>query len=130
VVASAAGLVVRSENGVVVLDLDGDGIEQTGWNLVYLHIATNERVPLGSWLNSGDRIGHPSCEGGISSGTHLHFVRKYNGEWVPAEGPLSFVLDGWKAKAGNSIYQGWLVRGEQIVRANVYGTSSSHVSRD
>ena len=129
VVASAAGLVVRSENGVVVLDLDGDGTEQTGWNLVYLHIASNDRIRLGSWLNAGDRIGHPSCEGGISSGTHLHFARKYNGEWVPAEGPLSFDLDGWKAKAGNDIYQGWLIRGDQIVRANIYGTSSSHVSR-
>lgn len=129
VIASSSGLVVRSENGVVVLDLDGDGIEQTGWNLVYLHIATNGRVRLGSWLNAGDRIGHPSCEGGISSGTHLHFARKYNGEWVPAEGPLPFVLDGWKAVAGNDIYQGWLVKGDQIVRANSYGTSSSHVSR-
>ncbi|MGB4595762.1 MAG: hypothetical protein WBI14_07625 [Anaerolineaceae bacterium] len=129
VVASAPGLVVRSENGVVVLDLDGDGNEQTGWNLVYLHIATNGRIRLGSWLNAGDRVGHPSCEGGISSGTHLHFARKYNGEWVPAEGPLSFVLNGWKAKAGSNVYQGWLIRGDQIVRANLYGTTSSHVSR-
>lgn len=129
VVASAPGLVVRSENGVVVLDLDGDGNEQTGWNLIYLHIAANERIRLGSWLNTGDRIGHPSCEGGISSGTHLHMARKYNGEWVPAEGPLSFDLDGWKAKAGINIYQGWLIQGDQIVRANLYGTTSSHVSR-
>lgn len=129
VVASAAGLVVRSENGVVVLDLDGDGIEQTGWNLVYLHIGTTGRARLGSWLNAGDRIGHPSCEGGQSTGTHLHFVRKYNGEWVPAEGPLSFDLEGWKAKAGNNIYQGWLIRGEEIIRANLYGTTASHVSR-
>src|SRR5660398_102780 len=74
--------------------------EQTGWNLIYLHIAANERIRLGSWLNTGDRIGHPSREGGISSGTHLHMARKYNGEWVPAEGPLSFDLGGWKAKAG------------------------------
>jgi LasA protease len=128
-VASAPGLVVRSENGVVVLDLDGDGSELTGWNLIYLHIATNDRIRLGSWLNTGDRIGHPSCEGGISSGTHLHMARKYNGEWVPAEGPLPFVLDGWKAKAGIDIYQGWLIRGDQIVRANLYGTLSSHVGR-
>ncbi len=129
VVASAAGLVVRSENGVVVLDLDGDGIEQTGWNLVYLHISTTGRARLGSWLNAGDRVGHPSCEGGRSTGTHLHFARKYNGEWVPAEGPLSFDLEGWKAKAGINIYQGWLIRGEEIIRANLCGTATSHVSR-
>ncbi len=31
-VAVADGLVVRSDLGAVVLDLDGDGLEQTGWN--------------------------------------------------------------------------------------------------
>jgi hypothetical protein len=41
VVASVPGLVVRSDNGVVVIDMDGDGYEQTGWTLLYLHIATN-----------------------------------------------------------------------------------------
>jgi len=114
---------------VVVLDLDGDGIEQTGWNLVYLHISTTGRARLGSWLNAGDRVGHPSCEGGRSTGTHLHFARKYNGEWVPAEGPLSFDLEGWKAKAGINIYQGWLIRDEEIIRSNLCGTATSHVSR-
>jgi LasA protease len=38
VTAVADGLVVRSENGVVVLDLDGDGFEQTGWSVLYLNI--------------------------------------------------------------------------------------------
>ena len=30
------------------LDLDGDGNEETGWVIVYLHIATEGRVPVGT----------------------------------------------------------------------------------
>ena len=46
-VAMAGGVVVRSETGVVILDLDGDGDERTGWNLLYLHVATEGRVSAG-----------------------------------------------------------------------------------
>ena len=129
VTAAAAGLVVRSEEGVVVVDLDGDGYEQTGWNIIYLHIATTNRVPVGTWLEAGDRIGHPSCEGGKSTGTHLHIARKYNGEWVPAEGPLAFVMSGWKTKSGSEFLQGWLVKGEEVRQASIYGIVASHISR-
>lgn len=130
VTAAGPGLVVRSENGTVVVDMDGDGFEQTGWNIIYLHIASNQRVPVGTWVETGDHIGHPSCEGGISTGTHLHIVRKYNGEWVPADGPLGFVMSGWRAKAGSASLSGWLVRGDQVVKASVVGASSSHISLD
>ncbi len=61
VVAPASGLVVRSDKGVIVLDLDGDGNEATGWNLLFLHIATEKKVELGEWLEAGERIGKPSC---------------------------------------------------------------------
>ncbi len=65
VVAAAAGLVVRTGVGLVVLDLDGDGYEQTGWVLVYLHVAAKDRIPLGSWVAANDPLGHASCEGWI-----------------------------------------------------------------
>lgn len=129
VTAAAAGLVVRSEEGVVVVDMDGDGYEQTGWNVIYLHIATADRAPVGTWLEAGDRVGHPSCEGGKSTGTHLHIARKYNGEWVPAEGPLAFVMSGWKTKSGSEFLQGWLVKGEEVRQASIYGIVASHISR-
>ena len=109
-VAAAAGLVVRTGPGLVVLDLDGDGHEQTGWVLVYLHLATKNRIPLGSWVAAGDPLGHPSCEGGVSTGTHLHIARKFNGEWVPADGPLPFNLGGWIAHNGIMAYKGTLTR--------------------
>jgi len=129
ITSAGSGLVVRSEDGAVVVDMDGDGFEQTGWNIIYLHVATTSRVPVGSWLEAGDKIGHPSCEGGKSTGTHLHITRKYNGEWVPAEGPLAFVMSGWKAKASSNYLDGWLVRGEEVKTASIYGSPVSHISR-
>ena len=130
VVAAAPGLVVRSSNGVVMIDLDGDGYEQTGWNLMYLHIGTKDRVKVGTWVETNDRLGHASCEGGISTGTHLHFARKYNGEWVPADGPIPLVLDGWRAKPGRKPYEGELVRGDQVITADPVGQPWSIIFRD
>ena len=130
VLASAPGLVVRSENGVVMIDLDGDGYEQTGWNLLYLHIATEDRVPAGTYVEVDDRIGHASCEGGVSTGTHLHFARKFNGEWVTADGPVPFVLSGWRVIAGEEPYKGQLVNGEQVVTADLLGQSWSNIIRE
>ena len=101
VVAVAPGQIVRSESSYVVLDLDGDGFEQTGWVVIYQHIATKDRIPAGTWVNAGARIGHPSCEGGEATGTNLHIARKYNGEWVAAGGPLPFDLSGWMAHEGD-----------------------------
>jgi LasA protease len=129
VVASAPGLVVRSANGVVVVDLDGDGYEQTGWNLLYLHIATTGRVPAGTWVETNDRIGHASCEGGVSTGTHLHFARKYNGEWVTADGPIPFILSGWRVVAGDKAYEGKMVRGDEVVIADPVGQKWSNIVR-
>ncbi len=129
VAASAAGLVVRSERGIVTIDLDGDGYEQTGWVLVYLHIATDRRIDAGSFVDFGDLLGHPSCEGGYSTGTHLHMARKFNGEWMFADGPIPFVLSGWQAHAGNAPYKGTLTRGDDIVQASQYGSAASQIKR-
>lgn len=129
VTASAAGLVVRSERGIVVLDLDGDGFEQTGWVLIYLHIAEKGRVPQGTWVEPGDLLGHPSCEGGRATGTHVHIARKYNGEWMAADGPIPFVLSGWQVHAGNTQYKGTLTRGDETVTASQYGSYESRIRR-
>ncbi len=116
-VAAAAGLVVRTGPGLIVIDLDGDGYEQTGWVLVYLHIAEKGRVLVGEWLATGDPVGNPSCEGGFATGTHLHIARKYNGEWVPADGPIPFNLGGWIAHAGLMPYKGTLTRDDVTLTA-------------
>ncbi len=110
VVAAAPGLIVRSDEGAVVQDLDGDGHEQTGWDIFYMHVASNDRVPFGKYLQTGDRIGHPSCEGGVSTGTHLHIARKFNGEWIAADGELPFALGGWVSAGMGREYDGTLSR--------------------
>lgn len=130
ILASAPGLVVRSGNGLVVVDLDGDGLEQTGWNLLYLHVANKDRVTKGQWVDMNDPIGHASCEGGISTGTHLHFARKYNGEWIAADGPIPFVLSGWTALAGDRPYEGQLVKDNRIITADLYGQLRAVIYRE
>lgn len=115
--APADGVIVRSAEATVVLDLDGDGYEQTGWVLFFFHVATDGRVAAGSIVNQGDRLGHPSCEGGRATGTHIHVARKYNGEWMPAVGPLGFVMDGWVVTLGEEPYEGSLTKGSKVVPA-------------
>lgn len=109
--AAAPGLIIYSQDGEVMVDLDGDGHEQTGWVLFYLHVGSQGRVPVGSRVQVGDPIGHPSCEGGFSESTHLHFARRYNGEWIAADGPIPMVLDGWQAHSAGRDYEGTLTRG-------------------
>jgi murein DD-endopeptidase MepM/ murein hydrolase activator NlpD len=128
VVAVADGLVVRSEHGAVVLDLDGDGFESTGWAILYMHLESRGRVAEGTYLQRGDKIGHPSCEGGPADGTHIHIARKFNGEWIAADGPLPFVMSGWIAQGGFRPYVGSLIRGEKVVVANPLTPAESFIS--
>ena len=84
----------------------------------------------GDEVNTGDRLGHPSCEGGISTGTHVHMARKYNGEWMTADGPTPFVLSGWAVHNGAAIYKGSLTKpGEILVTASSYSAPGSQLSR-
>jgi len=131
VTAAMPGLITRSDRGVVVIDYDGDNHEQTGWNLMYLHVATTDRVPEDTWVETDDRIGHASCEGGISTGTHLHIARKYNGEWLLADGnsPFPFILSGYIVYNGANPYEGTLVKGDITITADPYGSGFSTIMR-
>lgn len=117
VVAAADGLIVRAENGEVLQDLDGDGHEQTGWAVLYMHVETRGRVAAGTFVHAGEHIGHPSCEGGVSTGTHLHLARRYNGEWIPADQKLPFVLDGWASRGTGTEYDGLLESNDRQIEA-------------
>ena len=128
-VAAASGLVVRTGPGLVVLDLDGDGHEQTGWVLVYLHLSSEKRVKEGEWVAVGDKLGHPSCEGGFSTGTHMHIARKFNGEWVPADGPIPFNLSGWVAHAGYTAYKGTMTRDGETLTACTCSNYKTFIER-
>jgi LasA protease len=120
-------LIARPNQAVALLDLDGDGDERTGWVVYHLHLAGDSIPPNGTLLKAGDPIGLPSCEGGRSTGTHVHIARKYNGEWIRAGGPLAFNLEGWIAGSDGIDYQGTLSRFGRIIRACVCSDLNSHV---
>jgi len=128
--AVADGLIVRDGPGMLMLDLDGDGDERTGWVVFYLHVAERDRVSVGTFVNAGDPLGHPSCEGGRSTGTHIHIARKYNGEWMVADGTIPFVLSGWRPVRGDAPYKGWLVKDEVRILANTNPDNRSTIPLD
>jgi murein DD-endopeptidase MepM/ murein hydrolase activator NlpD len=117
VTAVADGLVVRASNGALIQDLDNDGYEQTGWTVLYMHIAAEGRTEPGEYVFAGEHIGHPSCEGGVSNATHVHLARKFNGEWIAADGPMPYNLDGWISSGTGREYDGFLSRGNQTIEA-------------
>ncbi|HQA70043.1 MAG TPA: M23 family metallopeptidase, partial [Aggregatilineales bacterium] len=126
--AVADGVIARSEYGLVILDLDGDGFEGTGWTIFYLHLSSEDRpVQEGQRVKKGDPIGHPSCEGGVSYATHLHIARRYNGEWIAAdcsecmlEAPAPQLnMDGWLTYTFGKEYDGSMIKGEEYREACV-----------
>jgi murein DD-endopeptidase MepM/ murein hydrolase activator NlpD len=127
--AMASGVIVQAENGRVLEDLDGDGIEQTGWDIMYMHIETRDRVAVGTRVETGDKIGHPSCEGGVSTGTHTHVARKFNGEWILADGPLPFVMSGYTAHNGDVPYEGTMTNGDHVVTADPLASPKADISK-
>jgi murein DD-endopeptidase MepM/ murein hydrolase activator NlpD len=119
VTAAAPGVIARSGDGYIILDLDGDGDEHTGWTLVYLHMDDFEMVKPGTIVKTGDKLAHPSCQGGFSNGTHLHFSRRYNGEWIPVQceecapgvSVPPFEIGEWTVYSyPNQEYQGYMTR--------------------
>lgn len=125
--AVAPGTIVRTGTGIAVLDLDADQDERTGWVVFYLHLETTTIPGVGTYLNAGDPIGRPSCEGGVSTGTHVHIARKYNGEWILADSPVAFNLEGWVARNGATPYQGLLSRPGRTISACVCSDQASQV---
>lgn len=118
----ADGVIARSADGVVVLDLDGDGDERTGWTILYLHLNSATAVGTGQRVSTGDVIGYPACEGGFSTATHLHIGRRFNGEWIPSDcaactggSRFSFSMSGWVSEGlPGQEYQGSLRKGSDV----------------
>ena len=127
-VAMAPGLIVRTEPAIAVLDLDMDGNERTGWVIYYLHLGLNDMVAQGRVVKTGDAIGHPSCEGGSATGTHVHVARKYNGEWMEADSAVPFNIEGWIAKNGARPYLGTLTRKGNVITASESASGRSAIT--
>ena len=65
----------------------------------------------------------------MATGTHVHIARKYNGEWIAADGPMPFVLSGWRARAGEEAYKGELTRDGETVTACTCGSLETNIKR-
>jgi phage tail protein X len=115
--APADGVVTTSDYAMLMLDLDSDGDQRTGWVIFFYHVGLDGKAPLGLAVKQGDPLGHPSCEGGRATGTHVHLARRYNGEWIPAGGPIPFEMGGWTAAYGDAPYQGTMTKGSKVVPA-------------
>lgn len=132
VTAAAAGVVARSGDGQLLLDLDGDGFEQTGWVILYLHIAAQDRPPSGTYLARGDHVGHPSCEGGFAQDAHVHIARKYNGVWLAASGEGSvapFAMGDYTVHSTGQVYNGTLSFGKFFKAACACRDASNAVTK-
>jgi LasA protease len=129
-VAMADGVISRVEPAIAVLDMDGDGDERTGWVIFYLHLASSDMIKAGTVVKAGDRMGRPSCEGGHATGTHVHIARKYNGEWISADGPIPFDVEGWVASDGKQEYQGTLTKYSRTVEACECSDAASQIQSE
>jgi len=90
----------------LVIDHDGDGNVNTGWQTVYGHTA-NRLKQTGQMVGQGEYLGNPSCLGGNATGVHLHFAVKYRNVYQPAAG---LALSGWTAHNGQVSYHGTLTK--------------------
>jgi murein DD-endopeptidase MepM/ murein hydrolase activator NlpD len=86
-------------------------------------------VQLGQELKAGERIGHPSCAGGPSTGSHLHLARRYNGEWIPADQDIPFNISGWISRGDGLEYDGTLTKGAIEIEASGYPTDENKISQ-
>jgi len=129
VLASASGTVTRAGDGVLQLALTDESGQPTGWEILYMHVAEQDRAAVGSSVKTDDRIGHPSCEGGDATGTHVHMARMYLGEWIGAGAPFPLVLSGWTAVPGEKAYQSSLIKGDKVVDSRIDGMYNAQIVR-
>ncbi len=114
--AAAPGRVIRSEHGRVLVSLTNNNFPGAGWVLLYMHMATTGRAQAGTQVNTGDRIGHPSCEGGDANASHLHLARLYNGQWIDPV-TIPYVLSDWQITELDQAYDGQMTRGAEVHNA-------------
>ena len=116
--AVARGTIARLDEGIVILDLDEDSDEGTGWTILYLHVDHNDMLKEGQLVEAGNILGYASCLGGVTNATHLHIARRFNGEWLPADcnrcpagvAVPPFVMSDWKVIGlASQLYQGFMV---------------------
>jgi LasA protease len=129
VTAMASGVITRLEPGFMLLDLDEDDNEHTGWVILYLHLTWHPKFRVGQRVAQDTLLGHPSCEGGRATGTHLHIARRYNGEWILAGGPLPFTLGGWQVGDLPEFYKGTMTNNTETITSCTCAIANTNIKR-
>lgn len=129
ILAAAPGVVTRAANNQVIISAIDSSGKPTGWEVFYMHIASEEMIPQGTRVQLDDPIGHPSCQGGSATGTHVHIARKYKGEWIGAGETFPYLLSGWLAVPGEQLFRSTLVKDSQVVTADPNAGYSSRITR-
>ncbi|NPV55359.1 MAG: peptidoglycan DD-metalloendopeptidase family protein [Anaerolineae bacterium] len=101
VTAAAAGTVKSKTNCYVEINHGG------GWSTSYYHLE-NVQVSTGASVNINDNLAviantlpEATCNGGSSTGPHVHFTLRYNGAYYPLD---SSDLSRWVIHSGRSNY--------------------------
>jgi hypothetical protein len=121
VFSASDGVISRFDTGIITVDLDGDGNSSTGWTVNYVHLAPAKNFVVGEPVKRGGLLGYPSCLGGESTGRNVHIARRYNGEWIPADGVVPMDLGGWEPQSGEKEYKGTLAKGTITLKSSGAG---------
>lgn len=118
VVAAAPGKVIYSSKDPYKIKID----HHNGWVSEYFHLDSIQ-VKSGE-VKRDQKLGYPSCKGGIADGAHVHFTLYYNGVRQPING---VVFEGWKVEAKTTAYEGCLrhVVTKQTVCRQLYPVSET-----
>lgn len=80
---------------------------EEGWETAYYHLE-NVVVSTGQAVSANQRIGRladtfaeATCNGGWSSGPHVHFALLRNGQYMPIQ---DFLLSAWRVNPGRNSY--------------------------
>lgn len=124
-VTSAAPGTVKYHSSCFMEVIHDDGWSTTYYHLENIQYGSNTSVNRNTKIaNYADSYNQALCNGGQSSGPHLHFSLKRNGQFYHLDG---IKLSGYKVDTGRDSYDGdcnyfWLGRGGQKYCAwsNVY----------
>ncbi|HSN93644.1 MAG TPA: LysM peptidoglycan-binding domain-containing protein [Anaerolineaceae bacterium] len=92
VFACIGGTITRLEPSQLVVSYEGTQ-ESQGWSVVYYGVKVKPGLKVGDKVEIGESLGHVDSSGWNAS---FWLARKFNGEWVGANGVVPFNLGGWK----------------------------------
>ena len=91
VFASIGGTITRMDASQLVVSQAGMR-ETQGWSVVYYGVNVKPGLKEGDMVEIGESLGHVNA---LAWNASFWLARKFNGEWVGANGVVPFTLGGW-----------------------------------